>query len=74
MYARNAGMSNTTTRTNASGAGENSRSTSLPLRIRVATIWCPKHGLAHREAGDQCAECNRDRAKENEVRNERAKV
>ena len=64
MSVKNVETSNTTTRTGASGAAANSRSTSHPSRFRVMTIVCPKHGLAMREAGDQCVMCNRERARE----------
>ena len=64
MSVKNVETSNTTTRTGASGAAVNSRSTSHPSKctVRVMTIVCPKHGLAMREAGDQCVMCNRERA------------
>ena len=32
------------------------------MGLKVMTIICPKHGLAMREAGDQCVMCNRERA------------
>ncbi|MCK9597515.1 MAG: hypothetical protein M0R06_00665, partial [Sphaerochaeta sp.] len=67
LYAQNAGIRRTRQEP-ASSAAAGSRSTSQPRRLTIQTLICPKHGLARREAGDQCAECNRDRAKQMETR------
>jgi hypothetical protein len=68
-YAQNAGILRTRQEP-ASSAAAGSRSTNHPLKctVRVNSIICPAHGLARREAGDQCAECNRTRAKQMEDR------
>ncbi len=52
-------------KTNVLSAGSQSRSISQRSQCTVQpnSIICPAHGLARREAGDQCAECNKDRAK-----------
>jgi hypothetical protein len=51
---------------NVLSAGSRSRSISQRSRCTVQpnSIICPAHGLARREAGDQCAECNGIRTKE----------
>ena len=66
MCVKNVGTPNIVIKIGAFGVAANSPSTSQRSRctVQVNSIICPKHGLSRREAGDQCAECNKDRARE----------